>query len=149
MKTGALISILFILSVSSCSECRKQGTVKELELNIDKAEWYTTISKNGFGQVHLKIEGSTNGKQVTVETYGDGIIGCEELPLDENNRFCGDVVILFRHQCDSLPGPYRTYVYVYEKRESPRAVHTDPGTTPGKTARRMIESGLLMFEKIE
>ncbi|MCB0824540.1 MAG: hypothetical protein KDC09_17720, partial [Bacteroidales bacterium] len=64
MKTYILIS--FLIMTISCSKDNQQETKKELELNITKAEWYTSISENGFAEVHLKIEGNTNGEVVTV-----------------------------------------------------------------------------------
>ena len=143
IKTYILIS--FLIMTISCSKDNQQETKKELELNITKAEWYTSISENGFAEVHLKIEGNTNGEVVTVETGGDGLAGCKELQLDENKKFTDELVILFRPHWDSIPKKYSTYVNVYEKSESPEIVYCRTGT--GERIRTKIESDFLTFEE--
>jgi len=127
----------------SCSEDSKQEIEKELELNITNTEWRTSISKQGFGEVYLKIEGNSNGELVTIETYGDGLVGCQELRSDENNNFSGEIMIRFEPFWDSIPKKHRTYVNVYEKSESPEIVICRTGT--GKRIRKMVESDFLTF----
>jgi len=143
MKTYILIS--FLIMTMSCSKDKQQEIKKELELNITKTEWYTSISEKGFGEVYLKIEGNSNGELVTIETGGDGLAGCKEVQLDENNNFSEEIMILFRPHFDSIPKKYRTYVNVYEKSESPEIVYCRTGT--GERVRKMIESDFLTFEK--
>ena len=129
----------------SCSKDSQQETKKELELNITKTEWYTSISEKGFGEVYLIIEGNSNGELVTIETGGDGLAGCKEVQLDENNNFSEEIMILFRPHWDSIPRKYSTNVNVYEKSESPEIVYCRTGT--GERIRKMIESDFLTFEK--
>ncbi|RLD55854.1 MAG: hypothetical protein DRJ01_16080 [Bacteroidetes bacterium] len=143
MKTYILISLLIM--TMSCTKDNQQETEKELELNITKTEWYTSISNNGFGEVYLKIEGNANGELVTIETGGDGLAGCEEVKLDDKNNFSAELMILFHPNYDSIPKKYRTYVNVYEKSESPDVVYCRTGT--GEKIREMIESDYLIFEK--
>ncbi len=129
----------------SCSKDKQQETEKELEINITKTEWYTSISEKGFGEVYLKIEGNANGELVTIETGGDGLAGCKEIQLDENNNFSEEIMILFRPHFDSIPKKYRTFVNVYESSESPDIVFCRTGT--GERIRKIIESDFLTFEK--
>ena len=129
----------------SCSKDNQQETEKDLELNITKTEWYASISENGFGEVYLKIEGNANGELVTIETGGDGLFGCKEVQLDENNNFSEEVMILFLPHCNSIPKKYRTFMNVYEKSESPEIVLCRTGT--GEKVRKEIESEFLTFEK--
>jgi hypothetical protein len=143
MKTYILIS--FLIMTMSCSKDSQQETKKELELNITKTEWYTSISEKGFGEVYLIIEGNSNGELVTIETGGDGLAGCKEVQLDENNNFSEEIMILFRPHWDSIPRKYSTNVNVYEKSESPEIVYCRTGT--GERIKKMIESDFLTFEK--
>ena len=143
MKIYILIS--FLIMNMSCSKDNQQETGKKLELNITKTEWYTSISDKGFGEVYLKIEGNSNGELITIETGGDGLSGCKEVQLDENNNFSEEIMILYRPHWDSIPKKYKTYVNVYEKSESPGIVNCRTGT--GEKVRKMIESGFLTFEK--
>ena len=145
MKTYILISLLIM--TMSCSKDNQQETKKELELNITKTEWYTSISEKGFGEVYLKIEGNANGELVTIETGGDGLAGCKEVQLDKNNNFSEELMIKFYPHWDSIPKKYRTFVNVYEKSESPEIIYCRTGT--GKRIRKMIESDFLTFEKKE
>jgi hypothetical protein len=85
MKTYLLISF-FTTSLFWLNH-NQQDRNEALELNITRAEWYTSISDKGFGEVYLRIEGNSNGELVTIETAGDGITGCEEVQLDENHNF--------------------------------------------------------------
>lgn len=143
MKTYILIILLIV--TTSCSKDKQQETDKELKLNISTTEWYTTVSENGFGTVYLKIAGNTNGELLTIETRGDGLAGCKEVDLDENNNFSEEIIILFRPYCDTIPQKYSTYVNVYEKSESPEVVFCRTGS--GKTLRKIVESDFLTFEK--
>lgn len=143
MKTYILISFLII--TMSCSKDKQQETENDLELNITKTEWYTSISENGFGELYLKIEGNANGELVTIETGGDGLAGCKEVQLDENNNFSEDIMILYRPHWDSIPKKYWTYINAYEKSESPEIFFCRTGT--GERITIMIESDFLIFEK--
>lgn len=141
MKIFILIS--FSIIAISCSKVNQQETEKDLELNITNTEWRTSISKQGFGEVYLKIEGNSNGELVTIETYGDWLVGCKELRFDENNNFSGEIMVRFEPYWDSIPKKHQTYVNVYEKSESPEIVIFRTGT--GKRIRKMVESDFLTF----
>jgi hypothetical protein len=143
MKIYILIS--FLIMTMSCSKDNQQEIKKELELNITKTEWHTSISKKGFGEVYLIIEGNSNGELVTIETGGDGLAGCKEVQLDKNNNFSEEVMILFRPHWGSIPKKYKTYVNIYEESESPEIVYCRTGT--GEKIRKIIKSNYLTFEK--
>ena len=61
---------------TSYSKDKQSSIITEVELNITKTEWRTSISQKGFGEVYLTIEGETTGELVTIETCGDGRLGC-------------------------------------------------------------------------
>jgi len=74
---------------------------------LDDSKWFTTKSgnsDNGFGNVNLSILGNTNADKVTVETYGDGLIGDLDLVLDSKKNFKNDtIVVSFTHFSGTLP----------------------------------------------
>ena len=130
----------------SCSKENQQENQKELELSITMTEWYTSISDREFGEIHLKIEGNTNAELVTIETYGDGLMGCKEIQLDQNMNFSEGLMIAFYPYWDTIPRKYKTYVTVYEKSDPPDTpVFCKTGT--GKQIRKLIESDYLIFKK--
>ncbi len=132
-----------LLVLLTCTMVKAQEDKKELELTVTKTEWSTTVSENGFGNLYLEIEGLTNGKLVTVETRGNGVMCCKELELAENNRFSGKVCIAFHPRWDTIPRKYSTWINVYEKSESPEIVYC----RTGERIRKKVESGLLSFEE--
>jgi hypothetical protein len=142
MKTYILLSLLIM--TMSCSKENQDESQKVLELNITMTEWYTSISEKGFAEVYLKIEGNSNGELITIETGGDGLAGCKEVQLNENDNFSEEILILFQPHWDSIPKKYATYVNVYEKSESPEIVYCKAGT--GERVRKKIESDFLTFE---
>lgn len=141
MKTYILLSLLIM--TMSCSKENQDESQKVLELNITMTEWYTSISEKGFAEVYLKIEGNSNGELITIETGGDGLAGCKEVQLNENDNFSEEILILFQPHWDSIPKKYATYVNVYEKSESPEIVYCKTGT--GERVRKKIESDFLIF----
>ena len=143
MKFYILLS--FFIMTLSCSKDNQQESQTELELGITKAEWYTSISDRGFGEVYLRIEGTSNAKLLTIETYGDGLLGCKEVQLDQNNNFSENLMIRFYPHWDTIPKKYKTYVTAYEYSESPDIVFCRTGT--GKQIRKMLESDYMEFNE--
>src|SRR6056297_1054326 len=108
-KIFVLIIILFVFFFSSCSD-------NPPILNLIDIEWYTsteTINYLTFGYVHLSINGTTTGDNVTILTYGDGVISEQELELDQENQFEEDIVIKFTHMADDEPRIYSTVITAY------------------------------------
>ncbi len=139
------ILLLSLMIAISCSKENQQENQKELEINITKTEWYTSISDRGFGEVYLNIEGNTNAELVTIDTYGDGLAGCYEVKLDKNKNFSEKIMILFHPNPDTLPRKYQTHVNAYEKSESPDVIDCRTGT--GNKIRKLIESGYVTFKQ--
>ena len=124
MKIYIFLS-LFILTLS-CSKDNQQEN--QIKLEITKTEWHTSISDRGFGEVYLSIEGTTSAKLLTIETYGDGLLGCKEIQLDQNNNFSEELMIRFYPHWDTIPKKYKTFVTAYEHSESPDIVFCRTGT---------------------
>ena len=138
MKLYILISVLFL--TISCSKEEQQEN--EMELNITKAEWHTATSGNGFAEIYLYIEGNTNSELLTIETYGDGVVGCKEIQLDQNNNFSEEIMIAFSPNWDTIPNKYSTRAIAYEKSDPPDIpVFCITGT--GKQVIEKIESDYL------
>ena len=72
-----------------------------ITLTITESQWNAIIACDGFGEVHLRIVGSTDASKVTVRTFGDGVVSDYTLNLDSNNNFNEDVIISFTHAPDS------------------------------------------------
>ena len=143
MKTR--IILLFIVLISSCSKEHQPDTKKELTLNITKNEWFTRILENDFGEIVLKIDGASISELLTIETHGDGFMGCEVIPVDSDNNFSIELVIATKPNWDTIPKRYHTYITAYEKSESPDIVFCRTGS--GEQIREIIESDYLTFKR--
>jgi len=142
MKLGIIIALSFIY-LSYTKDYQQDGQLP-LVLIVDTTEWYTSISNDGFYHISVKVSGKTNGKLLTIETYGDGIIGCKEVYPSENGSYITDVEIAFSHNKIEGFHKYHTYITAYELAEPP----TDPVfciSGSGEKVRRMIESESLTF----
>jgi hypothetical protein len=108
------IFVLIIISLLLlCSGCENSRPL----LTIQNIEWYTTaeiLNNLTFGFIHLYLSGSTTGDQVTVITYGDGVISELALDLDQDHHFSQDVIIQFTHMADNVPRMYSTVVTAYQ-----------------------------------
>jgi hypothetical protein len=99
MKILVYFAFLF-LALASCNKnedpsLNDDPTLSDdLTLNVTRAEWYLERMNNG-GTVHLILEGTTTGDEMTVRTYGDGAISDKDILLDSNGIFSDDVVISF------------------------------------------------------
>ena len=100
MKTIVLFLGILVL-FASCKKESKDNTNKiekdsaGIILSITNYQWYSDTEKGpniGAWRLFLVISGNTNADKVTVETYGDGLTGEFELPLDENKNFYKDTV---------------------------------------------------------
>jgi hypothetical protein len=87
--------IVFLLVIMAFASCSKKEDYNPATLNITDSQWYLTRNNYGGGMVNLKLEGSTNGDKVTVETHGDGVISDENVKLDSQKNFNIDIVIAF------------------------------------------------------
>ena len=63
-------------------------------VKVDSAQWYLTRLYNG-GDVHVKLNGSTNADKIAIRTSGDGVLTDNVLPLDANKNFSADVINSF------------------------------------------------------
>jgi hypothetical protein len=106
-----LIAPGFLLNVG----CKTSSN--ELILIISTAQWSLTHENTGFGFILLRINGYTNGEQVTVLTFGDGLISEHELQLDEDKHFNETVTIAFSHMGYTPPVQADTTVTAYRGQE--------------------------------
>lgn len=110
MKTFILLFLL-MLGVASCEKDDVTETPQVYNnsegtsINFSRIDWSTTTETytNGSGKgnslvgVNLKLAGFTNGDSVKVKTYGDGLIGYENIDLDKNKKFNDTVYISFSY----------------------------------------------------
>lgn len=117
MKTNIIKKIFIVIAVIVAllpGGCKTKD-LEELVLEIYSSEWYTKV--DGFATVNLILSGYTNGTQVTVSVFGDGVPGEVELTLDENKNFQGDVCIKFSHSPGDEPFEQITWVRAYREDE--------------------------------
>ncbi|MCD4725058.1 MAG: hypothetical protein K8R63_09480 [Bacteroidales bacterium] len=142
MKISIIIAVSFIYL--SCTKDYQQDEQPPLELMIDTTEWYTSISSNGFYHISVKVQGRTNGKLLTIETYGDGLVGCKKVYPSEDGSYAADVEIAFSHRKIKGFHKYHTFITAYEFAKPPsEPVICNSGS--GEKVRRKIESDTLTF----
>ena len=142
MKLGIIIVLSFIYL--SCTKDYQQDEQPPLELIVDTTEWYTSITSDGYYHISVKVSGRTNGQLLTIETYGDGLIGCKEVYPSENGSYVTDVEIAFSHRKIEGFHKYHTYITAYElAKPSSEPVICIAGS--GEVVRRIIESDSLTF----
>lgn len=94
-------SIAFVISLLILASCSKNNNTfiptdaysdaKGTWVKVDSAQWYLTRLYNG-GELHVKLNGSTNADKIDIRTSGDGVLTDNALPLDANKNFNCDVV---------------------------------------------------------
>ena len=95
--------LAFCLLLVACTKGKNDSPViydnSNISVKLNKTVWYTTINKNNdslyFGNIHLRIEGSTNSDSIFIKTFGDGVIGWQSILPDSNKSFTYDAVISF------------------------------------------------------
>ena len=142
MKISIIIALSFIYL--SCTKDYKQNEQLPLELMIDTTEWYTSISSNGFYHISVKVQGKTNGQLLTIETYGDGLVGCKKIYPSADGSYVADVEIAFSHQKIEGFHKYHTFITAYEFAQPP-SVPVICNSGSGEKVRRKIESDTLTF----
>jgi hypothetical protein len=96
MKLSKSIIFTVFLFSFSCFE-----DIPNINLIITNSDWSAIITEDGVGEVHMNIVGSTDANNVTVKTYGDGVITDYTLTLDANKNFNEDIIISFTHAPDT------------------------------------------------
>jgi len=115
MRKLIILTLVVVISISLFVGCL--SLANEPILSLSYVEWYTTteeIEGLTFGYVHLNLSGFTTGDEVTVITYGTGVIAEIELALDQDKRFDQEVIILFTHDADNIPHKYSTILTAYK-----------------------------------
>jgi len=99
---------LFALSMAitvlfSCSKNESDNPViysdKVVKVSFTNTIWYTKVNKYNdslwFGNINLKIAGSTNVDKVLIKTFGDGEISFADLSINTLKEFNQDIGISF------------------------------------------------------
>lgn len=112
MKIG-LLMILSVLLASCIKDGNKGPGAAYVDLNgtsliLLNAQWISSTKSysegGGFWFLSLVLSGSTNADKVTVETYGDGVIGEQNISLDSQKYFSNDTIgISFSHYSTTPP----------------------------------------------
>jgi hypothetical protein len=95
--------IICLLALASCKKnddgfticpANSYSDAKGTWIKVDSTQWYLTRLYNG-GEVHVKLNGSTNADKIAIRTSGDGVLGNNFLTLDENRAFSADAINSF------------------------------------------------------
>ena len=141
MKKYILFLIILLPIFLNC----KKNEQDKIMLNITSSNWYTTTSNfnnNTFCEVHLQITGKTNGELLSIETYGDGLIGCREIKCDLERKFSEDVLICFFPLRGLTQKKIGTVLTAFSSRIKPNVVFCD-AVGSGDTLRVKLESPIL------
>jgi len=98
MKNYLLIAGLFALV--SCSKNNVAPTGSYADANgtcilIANTQWYLTRISTRGGEVHIKLNGTTNADKIAIRTSGDGLLTDSSLPLGADKSFATDVINSF------------------------------------------------------
>ena len=141
MKKHILFLILLLPFILNC----KKNEQERIMLNITSSDWYTTTSNfnnNTFCEVHLKVSGTTNGELLSIETYGDGLMGCGEIKCDKESNFSTDVLICFFPLREITQRKFSTTLTTYKSRIKPNISFCD-AVGSGDTLIIKLESPIL------
>ncbi|WP_448701469.1 hypothetical protein ACFGVR_04660 [Mucilaginibacter sp. AW1-3] len=98
MKKYLLIACLLVLAAcKKDNDVAPQGSYISANgtwISVADAQWYLTRIGNRGGEIHLKLNGSTNAGMITLRGFGDGVINDSPLPID-NKTFSTDAGISF------------------------------------------------------
>ncbi|MBU1701909.1 MAG: hypothetical protein KJ970_07220 [Candidatus Eisenbacteria bacterium] len=71
------------------------GPVDSLWVDLQQIIWEYTASPHS--NLRLNLQGVTNASRLRIETYGDGAIGSEPIPLNLDGSFHAEIGIAFSH----------------------------------------------------
>ena len=137
-----ILAFTFLLPLFLCFQ---KDEKEKINLKINSSEWYTnlqTFNNNNFCEVHLKIGGTTNAELISIETYGDGLVGCREIKCNSENYFNEDVTICFFPIRDSTKRKFGTILTAYTSKIKPKISFCE-AVGSGDTLRIKLESPFL------
>jgi hypothetical protein len=81
------------------------GVVEDLYVDLEKITWEYDMVVWKYGPeknstLAVFLSGSTNARRLKVETYGDGVLSCCEIEIDDDSHFSRKVGIAFRYGSD-------------------------------------------------
>jgi len=99
MKNYLLIACLFALgSCSKNNDVAPSGSYIDANgtwVSVANTQWYLTRIGTRGGEVHVKLDGTTNADKIAIRTSGDGLLSDLSLPIDADKGFGTDVVNSF------------------------------------------------------
>jgi len=101
-------------SISGSSSGASVQDNKSNTIKFSKQKWYITAKAYNasmtYYEMHLQIVGSTTATSLELETFGGGVIGSQQISIN-NGTFNQDVVIAFRMlQNSNVWSKYKTTV---------------------------------------
>jgi len=124
-------------------------TSGNVSLEIKHARWSLfsyEVGENTVYNVMLWIDVKSNGRIVSVETYGDGVGSCERLKSDGKGYFYGDITIAFRYNGLMKNFSSSTVVKAYSSDKfDDKSTENNCGS--GEIASIYLESGILNGKK--
>lgn len=112
-----LIRVFFIVGAMAAlliSGCKQSN---DSMLIVSRAQWSIVHLASGGDEVHLQLTGTSTGERVTVKTFGDGLLGEQELTLSADRKFNADVVIAFSYQPYVTPQKFSTVLTAFRNGE--------------------------------
>jgi hypothetical protein len=116
MKFSLALFLVALIAISCNNTKQITQPTENKVLTLSTITWITDTMRTPsliFGHVSLFLTGRTTGTKVTVETYGDGVIGNPSLQLDSNSAFSDTVKICFTHWATTDKFVRTTKIRVY------------------------------------
>jgi len=91
------ICLFALISCSKNNDIAPTGSYTDANgtwVSVASTQWYLTRIGNG-GEVHVKLNGTTNADKIAIRTSGDGVLTEGPLSLYPNKSFSADVVNSF------------------------------------------------------
>jgi len=98
MKNYLLIVCLFILASCSKDNIAPGGSYIDANgtwVSVANTQWYLTRIGTRGGEVHVKLNGTTNADKIAIRTSGDGLLTDSSLPIGADKSFATDVINSF------------------------------------------------------
>lgn len=98
MKNYLLVTcLLALISCSKNNDIAPAGSYTDSKgtwIDVESTQWYLTRLGNG-GEIHVKLNGTTNADRIAIRTSGDGLLTDNLLTIAREKNFSTDVVNSF------------------------------------------------------
>ena len=116
MKCTLALFLITLITISCDNEKQITQPAENKALALSTITWITDTMRTSsliFGNLSLFLQGHPIGTNVTVETYGDGVIGNWPLNLDNNLALSDTINICFTHWATTKKFVRTTMIRVY------------------------------------